>query len=479
MNFFKWVLDQLNIPHADGKDFGALLAERNISRAISMMTHSGKTVDGALAAYDVRRHSINERKDKPVFDGEKKFLRFDKKWKIPIPYAQYINEIALVFLYGRPLKLMQRSEGTDRAFEAFVDRIESSRFDSRIRQAKRLAGAETQSALLFHVFRNEDGNPDLLIKVLARSLGDDIYFRKDQFGRLTAFARGYSLVEAGGQTVYHTDIYTKEKIYLCRRESFGWAVEEQDNSVRKIPVILLEQETEFANTEAMIERREWMISHLADVNDRFSSPTLVAISDNLMPLADKMEDSKMIHIKPSLNGERADVRYLTWDAASESKKLEGDELDRQILNKTFTPDISPDQIRNLSNLSGKALKQLMMLAVIKAEMRKETHDEYASRIASLMKAIIGNVLDIRLKAECEALTVRHEFQEPFGEDVKGVIDNLVKMYGAGGMSQETLIEMNPVIKDAELEKKRIAKEEAQAVEAEARRAKFDVFGAAG
>ncbi|MDR2764333.1 MAG: phage portal protein, partial [Tannerella sp.] len=409
MNFINWIAKKTDTVSGGAKLFDELLSQRNIGGALSLMTDNRGKVNEALKVYDLGKHSILMRKDKAVFGkknpetGYREFLRWEKKWKIPIPYAQYINEMALVFLYGRPLKWSQLSTGTDLAFEAFTYWMKRIRFDSKIRTAKRLAGAETQSAMLFHVYRNDEGKADLLLKILAASLGDDLYFRKDQFDRLTAFARGYSLSEESGRAVYHLDIYTKERIYLCKRVHFGWDVEEQPNPAGKIPVILFEQETEFAGVEAMIERREWMASRLSDVNDSFSDPTLVVIGDNISSLPGQEEDRKAIHIKPGENDSRVDVRYLTWDAASESRKLEGEYLDRQILGKSLTPDISQEQIKGLSNLSGKALKQLMILASIKAEMRKETHDEYASRIGSLVKAIIGNVLDVRMKAECETL----------------------------------------------------------------------------
>jgi hypothetical protein len=94
-------------------------------------------------------------------------------------------------------------------------------------------------------------------------------------------------------------------------------------------------------------------------------------------------------------------------------------------------------------------------------MRKERHDDYISRVGNLYKAIIGNVLDIRLAGECKNLELIHEFQEPFGEDVAAVIDNLIKSKNAGGLSEESLIEMNPVVKDPQLEKQRLKKEHEQ------------------
>jgi SPP1 family phage portal protein len=485
MNILNWFTERFRQVSAssDGRTLEERLSEGDIQGALALMTDNSAKVSEALAAYDIKKHSIVSRQDRAIFGrkdpmtGARTFLRYEKRWKIPIPYAAYINELALVYLYGRPLKWSQASEGTDAAFRAFTEWMDRIRFDAKIRQAKRIAGAETQSAILFHVYRNGEGRADLLLKTLGKSLGDDIYFRKDQFDRLTAFARGYTLSH-GGKNVSHLDIYTKEKIYLCRRAGFGWETEEQANPAGKIPVILFEQETEFAGVEAMIERREWMTSHLADVNDRFSSPTLVAIGDQVVSLPDRMEDSKAIHIRPSESGRAADVKYLTWDSASESKRLEGEDLDRHILNKTFTPDISREQLKDLSSMSGKALKQLMFLAGIKAERRRESHDEYASRIGSLMKAIIGNVLQAGLKRECEKLRLTHTFQEPFGEDVKDVIDNLIRTYNAGGLSLESFVEMNPIIPDAEAEKNRLSEEQEKRHEEEARRARMEVFGSA-
>lgn len=481
MGILDWFADKFGTD--TGGTFDDLLAGKNVGRAIALMTDNSKRVDEALRVYATGKHSVMGREDKPVFGkkgaaGAGAFLRWDKRWKIPVPYPVYINEIALVFLYGRPLKWSQASKDTDRAFEAFTGLLERTRFDAKIRCAKRLAGAETQSAMLFHVYRNGEGKADALIKVLAKSLGDDIYFRKDPFDRLTAFARGYSLTEDSGKTVYHVDLYTKEKVYCCRREHFGWDVEEQVNPVGKIPVILFEQEAEFDGVERMIERREWMMSVLADVNDRFANPTLVSIGDSVVSLPEKMEDAKSIHIRPSENGAKANVKYLTWDSASESKRLEAEDLDRNILNKSFTPEIGCEQLRGLTTLSGRALKLLMTLAVIKADRRKETHDEYASRIGSLLKAIIGNVLHVGLKAECDRMKLLHAFQEPFGEDVKEVIDNLIRTYNAGGLSMESLVEMNPIIRDPEAEKARLREQRERELKEEAARARMDVFGTA-
>ncbi len=482
MSFWSWIVSGVNAAFGKNQEFSELLEVNDISRAVSIMTDNSKKVEDALKVYNTEEHAVMNRHDKMIFGkkdkitGKRKFLRWEPKWKIPIPYPVYINEIALVFLYGKPVRWSQSSKNTDKAFEAFQKLLDKTRFNARIREAKRLAGSETQSAMLFHVYRNDEGKADCLIKVLAKSLGDDIYFMKDQFGRLLAFARGYSLTESGGRVVYHIDIYTKDKVYWCKRGNIGWDVDAQPNLIGKIPVILFEQEMECKGVEPMINRSEWMMSRTADVNDRFSDPAMYATAEIINSLPEKGEDSKLFILKQDQNGgKEPKIGYLTWDSASESKKNEVDNLDYHILNKSFTPKIDFETMKSLSNVSGKALKQLMLLAGIKADMRKESHDDYMSRVGSLFSAIIGNVLDVKLKAECNTLNLTHEFQEPFPEDITSVLENLIKTKNAGGMSDETFIEMNPIIKDTQLEKSRLKKEHETYLKEQKDRYNLDVF----
>ena len=74
--------------------------------------------------------------------------------------------------------------------------------------------------------------------------------------------------------------------------------------------------------------------------------------------------------------------------------------------------------------------------------------------------------------------MEHEFQEPFGEDIEAVLKNLISTKNAGGMSDETFIEMNRIIKDANLEKERLRTQHEQELQEEKDRYKQDIFGSA-
>ena len=472
----------LNAVVGRNQEFEELIKAKDISRVKELFTTREALTAEAMKEYDPKQHEIMSRPDKILKNpkGERKGTL--KRWKLPINYPQYINEIALVFIYGRPIKWTNQSEGTDKAFSAFQDLIKRTRFDSKVRQCKRLAGAETQSAMLFRVFRNNENKPDCQIRVLAKSKGDEIYARWDMYENLVSFAWGYYVKDSSTETSYHFDIFTPDVIYRCKRVLTGWEVVEELNPIGKIPVILFQQDKEWKGVEPLIEREEYIGSRTADTNDYFADPMFIVDTDIIKNMPDKNDENKTLISKGKDDVSKA-AHYLTWDSAPESKQKEIEWLQKHILTKTFTPNIDFESMKGLSNVSGKALKQMMLLADIKAQRHKEVHDELLDRTGNLVIAIIGNVLNIALRGECNNLVVGHEFQEPFGEDIKETIENIAKAKDAEMLSTEGAIELNPLVKDKEQELKRIEKENAEAAQRQrdifgASQNKDDIFGGA-
>ena len=448
----------LNALVGRNQEFEKLLAAKDISAVKERMGNRMDMAIAALKEYEVTSHEIMKREDKIITDKKGNFIRLEPVWKLPIPYQVYINEIALVFLYGRPVKWTQQSTGTDRAFQKFQDVIERTHFNSKLRQCKRIAGSETERAMLFRVFRDANDAPDVQIRVLAKSKGDEIYTRWDQYENLISIAWGYYVREQENSLVYHFDIYTPNIIYRCTRKSIGWEVVEEVNFIGKIPLILFQQDKEWNGVETLIHREELIGSRTADTNDYFADPIAIMAADLIKNLPEKKEAAKLLVTNDSEGVDKA-AKYLTWDSAPESKKQEIEWLQNHILSKSFTPNISLDTLKSLSNLSGKALRTVMLLADIKAAKHKETHDELLSRTSSLITAIIGNVLDVQLKAECDNLKIGHEFQEPFGDDIAEALENIIKSLDGGIMATETGVELNPLVKDKKLEMERLKAEE--------------------
>lgn len=441
--------------------FESLIESKDISRAIACMENRESFIDAALYEYNVETHEVMKRIDKPITDKKGNVTRTEKRWKLPIPYQVFINEIALVFLYGRPVKWTQNSRGTDKSFEEFNNLMKRIRFDSRIRQAKRIAGAETESAIFFRVFRNEEGKPDCQVKVLARSLGDDLRFIFDEYGNMIAAGWGYyTKTDAEKDSTYNFNIYTSKQEFHCRRDGIltGWNVDIRTNEIGKIPIILFRQEKEWHGVQSLIEREEWIGSRSADTNDYFADPIAIINADIIKNVPEKNEEAKLL-VRSGGDANQKGVEYATWDAASESKENEKKWLEKHILTKSFTPNFDYDSLSGLTNASGKAMQQLFLLADIKAAKRKESHDELLDRTASLCRSIIGNVLNVGMKGEVEKLEIGHEFQAPFGDDIKEMVDMLATAYESGGISLETYVERNPLVTDSKSEMERIKAEE--------------------
>ena len=470
MGLINYIKNEIKAAVGYQQSFEELLENSDVSRALAMMADRSEAAIKNLEEYNISKHKIQERKDRAVYDKNGNFLRWSKRHRIAIPYQQFINEIALVFMYGRPVKWLQDSDGTDDAFDNYKKILKEVRFNAAIRAAKRAAGAEGCSAILYHVYRDAENQPRLLLNVLSKENNDTIYTVKDQYHRLVSFAWGYYLTEAGNRTVYHVDIYTAEKIWRCKRENMGWEVELSENPVHKIPVLLLEQEVEWDGVQSMIDRSEELTSVDADVNDRFANPTMVASAEILNSLPKQEDEAKLLVLKGG-----GDVKYLTWDQASQSKSNEYERLDKHILSKSFTPNIDFDNMKNLGNLSAKAIRKVLLMAYIKADKRKETHDGYMNRHASLMCAILGNVLDYKHQAMYKALEIDHEFQEPFGDDVSDMLADLSKQYNDGCLSRETYLELSYLVKNVQQETERIKKEQADALEQQQAMNRMDVF----
>lgn len=501
--------NEINAAVGYQQSFEQLLANNDVDRAIAMLQNRSKESAQNLLEYNIDTHKIIKRPARSIYNKKGEFVRDKKLNTIAVPYQKFINEIALVFLYGRPVlwenasvnpdadelnqindqldeenvknkealearkaQIEANVDANDAKFHKLIDTLHDARFDSALRECKRYAGAEGCSAMLFHTYQ-QNNEPNMLIRVLAKSKNDDIYTLFDQYDRLIIFAWGYSTKESETETIKHYDIYTKDVIYNCTKDSLGrWKVDPMPNPVGKIPVIVFLQEVEWDGGEKLIDRLESAISKQADNIDDFGSPALVATGKVTNSLPQREEDSKFYELA---NG--GEIKYLQPADAGADRKEEIQMLESQLMEKTFTPTITLEALRGLSNASGETMKTVMLLASIKADKRKETHDNYLSRVGSLMKAIMGNVLDVA-GGNYNDVILRHKFQEPFGTDLSSVLADLLKQFGAGAISMQTVVEQSYLIANPDKEIERIEKEKEKALEEKRQAMLQDVFAQA-
>lgn len=435
------------------KDLVTLIKEKDISQAMELFQNRDLEVMETIREYDPALHDIMSRPNK-LRKGKEPYVTE----KLPRRWQAYINEVALFFLLGQPIKWSKNDPDVqDEAFDAFTQFLKDTRFNTTMRQAKRLAGAETECAKLYHIYRNEEtGKAEVKVVMLAKSLGYTLRPLFDQYGTMLAFGYGYFLKE-GVNTVEHFDIQTPKVIYRCRKVDTGWEVIPVINPTGKINVIYYQQEKEWEGAQPRIRRDEYIDSKSADTVNYFADPKAKVSADVLESLTDPDNVGEVIRCF----GPDSMFEYVTPPDSVELKKFEKEVLKDSILNDTFTFNFSPENTKGLGTLTGEALKRAMAPSYMKRDNRKEIYEIAVDREKNLILAIMKNVTHISLRPQLEALQIDFEFSEPFQEDTDKRWSAIGKLRSDGIASLETAIKLLGIADKPADEIKRIEEEKQQ------------------
>lgn len=440
-----------------------LIESGQIEDALKLFDDNSEEVIQAYKEYDPMKHTIMMRADKL-----RKSKSEYKTNKLPRNWQHYINEVELYFLMNNGvtwelLNDWQEQEQLQDAFGKFQDLLTTLHYDTYAREAKRLAGAETECAKLYAAYKDE-GIAKLRIIVLSYSKGYQLRPLFNRYGDLKAFGVGFTTKLVNGDLQKCWDIYTSEVVYHCKESianstSSGWIVDSEINPFGKIPIIYIKQPKAWAGVEARIERDEWLDSKNADCNEYFADPMLKISKQVRMGLADPKSTGKVIQI----NNKDDVFEYVTPPEASEMKTNEKSVIKESILMGTLTPDLSNENIKGLGAISGDAQIENRILGYIKRLSRMEIYDEYFAREANLIKEIMATYLYPSQRAEIRKMKLHHIYQDP----TIGISDNSEELqrWAEIGMSDEALVEANRNIhnKKLELERLRRKREEQNSV----------------
>ncbi len=429
------------------KDLKTLIGENEIDKVKAMFTNREEAVKEALKHYDIEQHEVNTRTPRESKDIDQ------KHWKLPIANQVKIVQSSADFLVGEPVRLIQESENTDKAFEKLIELWDEMRMNSKIYEAATLLFAETECALKFVPYRDADADPNDINKsnsvrcvVLAYSKGYKIYVKFNDFGGLEAVALGYSVTK-GKKKIEHFDIETSENYYFCKKNEQGnWEVEPKLNLTKKINwVYLMRDKHDSYLVDAIIERRETLTSRRAENNDKMGDPILILKGGMPIDLPKSSDTAKVI----VLEGD-ADANYLYPQMAVDMIKEERTDLKEIINYITDTPDFSTDALKSLGQDSGKALVMKFFPAILKAKRNAIQFTELLDRAINVLKAFMTEVIDTSstMKKEVENLRVSIKFGNPLPDNVDELITMLSTATGGKPIiSQEEAAHLVPLVKD--------------------------------
>lgn len=436
-----------------------MLNAKHVDEALALFEDRSKEVQEAYREYNPKFHSIMSRPDK-VRKNKSDY----KTNKLPRNWQSYINEIELYFLMNNGvtwelLNDYEEQEPLQNVFGLYQNLLDQLHYDTYTREAKRLAGAETECAKLYAHYKDE-GEDKVKIVMLSYSLGYKLRPLFNRYGDMKAFAVGYHIKLHTGENQECWDVYTSDNIFECKRsvdvsDPTEWTVKTKVNFIGKIPIIYYRQDKAWAGVEERIERDEWLDSKNADCNEYFADPMLKISANVKNGLMDPKNAGKVIQVKS-----KEDVfEYVTPPDASDMKEQEKSILKESILMGTLTPDLSYENVKGLGAISGEAITKANILGYIKRLKNMEVYNELFQRDANLIKAIMANVLYPELRKEIMSMNLHHIYQDP----ANGISDNSeeIQRWAEIGMSDEAIVEANRNITNKKLELARLRAKRAE------------------
>lgn len=418
---------------------------------------------------------ITGRPDKNIYDDRENLIDKVVVNRIPIGLQKKIVISAVSFL-GIPTLSHTTNTPDEETLVNAIKRIwDRNKLDYSFRTLAKKTMIYTQCAELWYPTLLEegdkywegtgvDGNFKLSMKILSPDKGDTLLPIFDNYGDMIAFARIYKLKNHLSKEIEYFELYTAEEIFYCKRDSDtgNWLYRNTEkeyfdqitpipNIFGKIPIIYYSQPTtEWADVEPLIQRLEIIASNLADTNDYSGSPLLVATGP-IKSMPKKGDQGKIVEVEGG-----ADLRYLQPTNASESIRMEIDNLFRLIFYLTHTPELTTETMKGFGMFSGIALKMLFLDAHLKAMDKEEIFGECIQRRINFLKTALSNI-DVKLETAL-SFEIKPIFTPFLPKNVVEELDNIIKAKDAGLLSDETSIQMNPLLLDWESEIKKIEKE---------------------
>ncbi|MCL1932757.1 MAG: phage portal protein [Candidatus Azobacteroides sp.] len=418
-----------------------------------------------LVKVDNTEQTKNHQSLDPAYTGgEKEETRFEPVARIALALQKLIVKRAVSFMFGNSVTLNAEPENEDE--KTVLNAVKKVLFSTKSRTINRKAAREifcaTEAAELWYPVEKpiNYGFPSkfkLRVAVFSPKT-DKLYPYFDETGDMVAFSREFITEDKKGEKHTFFETYTDTEHLMWEQDNTQWELADgypKTNVIGKIPIVYGRQDfVEWKDVQGLIDRLETLLSNFADTNDYHASPKIV-VRGEVLGFAKKGENGAILQ----LEGDNADAKYLSWQHAPESVKIEIETILRMIYTITQTPDISFDSVKGIGAISGIALKLLFLDAHLKVQEKMEIFDDYLQRRLSIIQAYIAQ-FNTGLKSACESLTIEPEIVPYMIDDEMAKVKLLTEANGGKPVaSQKTTVQQLGWVDDADTEYKQILNEE--------------------
>jgi hypothetical protein len=440
-----------------------LLDNLEVDKAKKMFSCHQDEAYKAIGEFLPEKHAINDRPDKKRQDREDY-----PTCKLTCAIQRRTNSVSTHFMFGNKLKFTLGNEPSEAKalrpyFDIFLEYLDKHYFNEKMYEARQITGAETECAKLYSLYKDEDGNVEVICQLKSNSKGDTLYSLFNQYGKMVAFAVGYHLRDSEFRAEEHFDVYTSDTIWKLKKGNVanqnGWELlEKTGNIFGKIPVIYYHHEVDWDGAQPNIDRLEWITSKNGDTNEYFGNPYMI-ISPDIADerLADAREVGKVM-----VTDSDGRFEFVAPPDCGDMINNEKNDLNASIERDTLTPDWTYKSISGLGTLSSKAMRQINISGYVKRNrLAIKVYNELIRREINLIVAILCNyeyLGDSTVQEGLKKLKIKFSYQDPF---VGGLDDNsteIATFVGANAMSIHSAVMANPYIEDKEAEEERIWQE---------------------
>lgn len=361
--------------------------------------------------------------------------------RLAIPLQKLLVSRAVAFITGGGVQITSNADGAQAQsiHDAIVAAWDDNKIAFRNATIAKLALSEMECAEIWYS-RKDDDNATLRCKIVAPSLGYTLCPVFNDEDDLVAFGMHYT---AGKRARF--DIYTKDARYRFEHDRLGggWALAEEAGVVelpyKKLPVVYYRvTQPLWADVQTLIARLEDMLSNLADSNDYTFSPVLAFVGQ-VTGMSAKGTPGRSVQLE---NG--ADVKYVSYDNAPESVKMELERLIELIYVCTQVPNISFQEMKGLGDISGAAWDRIMIDAHLMAtDAHAGWYGEGIQRRLNFLKAAVQALPGVNASDVVAAgLSIKPVFSLFRMDDVNEKIDTAMKANGGKAViSQRESIEL--------------------------------------
>ncbi|MBR1775053.1 MAG: phage portal protein [Bacteroidales bacterium] len=454
------------------------LTEENSRKAIQLLQRKEIHTPDWLELekqYNKNHHLINDRGFRP---DKKKDGSIYQVSRIPVALQKLASERMSELMFAIPVKRKynypKEQEETYKEITKAIENIYSRlRIDTLNLDRGDYLFSACEIATILYLKEEQntkygfDSKYKVRLKCYTPKNGDRLYPLFDDYGDMIAFSVEYKRKVMKNGTIVeqtHFDTYTAKFIYNWEYME-GSSVElpiVSANPIGKIPVsYCYREEPIYADVcadnpmeKGLVDEIEIAISDNSDVNRINAAPILAG--KGLSTEGDKGGILRFYNM-----GENGDLKYVTWQQATESVKFQIETMLKLFFMQLQLPDLSFENLKQLGIQSGEAMKMLLTDSHLKAGHEKGRFIEMFDREANIIKAVL-KLMNVNWANYLDNIEIEHEITPFMPNDESANLSNITKATGGKAvMSQREGIEKFGYSDNPEQTLKEIQEEEKQ------------------